>query len=55
MNVVAFMFTIVVNALARSTTLLNGKTCGEISDPYLMLITSTGFTFSTWSMIYTLL
>lgn len=49
------MFTIVVNALAGSTTLLNGKTSGEISDLYPTLITPAGFTFSIWGIIYTLL
>jgi benzodiazapine receptor len=55
LNIVAFMFTIVVNALAGSTTLLNGKTSGEISDLYPTLITPAGFTFSIWGIIYTLL
>jgi benzodiazapine receptor len=54
-NIVAFMCTIVVNALAGSTTLLNGKTSGEISDLYPTLITPAGFTFSIWGIIYTLL
>ncbi len=54
-NTVAFAFTIVVNALAGSTTLLNGRTSGEISDLYPTLITPAGFTFSIWGVIYTLL
>lgn len=54
-NIIAFIFTIFVNALAGSTTLLNGKTSGEISDLYPTLITPAGFTFSIWGIIYTLL
>lgn len=54
-NVVVFIVTVAVNALAGGTTLLNGKTSGEISDLYSTLITPAGFTFSIWSLIYTLL
>jgi benzodiazapine receptor len=54
-NVVVFIITVTVNALAGSTTLLNGKTSGEISDLYPTLITPAGYTFSIWGLIYTLL
>ncbi|MDH5779001.1 MAG: tryptophan-rich sensory protein [Candidatus Bathyarchaeota archaeon] len=55
MNIVVFVVTVAVNGLAGGTTLLNGKTSGEISDLYPTLITPAGFTFSIWSLIYTLL
>ncbi len=54
-NIVAFICTIAVNALAGSTRLLNGKTSGEVSDMFPTLITPAGFTFSIWGIIYTLL
>ncbi len=54
-NVVVFIVTVAVNALAGSTTLLNGKTSGEISDLYPTLITPAGYTFSIWGLIYMLL
>ena len=54
-NAVAFIVTVAVNALAGSTTLLNGMTSGEISDLYPTLITPAGYTFSIWGLIYTLL
>ena len=54
-NIVVFIITVAVNSLAGSTTLLNGKTSGEISDLYTTLITPAGYTFSIWSIIYTLL
>jgi benzodiazapine receptor len=54
-NVIFFIATVAINALAGSTTLLNGKTSGEISDLYPTLITPAGFTFSIWGIIYALL
>lgn len=54
-NIVVFIITVAVNSLAGSTKLLNGKTSGEISDQYSTLITPAGYTFSIWSIIYTLL
>lgn len=54
-NVVAFIVTVAVNALAGSTTLLGGKMSGDISDLYPTLVTPAGYTFSIWGLIYTLL
>ena len=54
-NVVVFIVTVAVNALAGSTAFLNGKTSGEISDMYPTLVTPAGYTFSIWGLIYTLL
>ncbi|NIV43810.1 tryptophan-rich sensory protein, partial [Candidatus Bathyarchaeota archaeon] len=54
-NVASFGILVVVNALAGSTRLLNGKTSGEISDFYPTLITPAGYTFSIWGLIYVLL
>jgi len=53
-NVLGFLLTIVVNALAN-TYALNGRTTGEISDLYPTLITPAGYVFSIWGLIYTLL
>jgi benzodiazapine receptor len=54
-NIVAFIVTVAVNALAGSTTLLNGRTSGEVSDLYPTLVTPAGYTFSIWGVIYVLL
>ena len=54
-NIVVFIATVAVNALAGSTTLLGGKMSGDISDMYPTLITPAGYTFSIWGVIYTLL
>lgn len=54
-NVVVFIVIVAVNALAGSTTFLNGKTSGEVSDLYPTLITPAGYTFSIWGLIYALL
>jgi len=53
-NVVAFLVTVLVNALAN-TSVLNGKTTGEISDLYPTLVTPAGYVFSIWGFIYILL
>lgn len=55
LNIVIFAVTVGVNSLAGATTLLNGKTSGQVSDAYPTLITPAGFTFSIWSIIYILL
>lgn len=54
-NIVAFIVTVAVNALAGSTTLLNGRTSGKVSDLYPTLVTPAGYTFSIWGVIYVLL
>lgn len=53
-NVVAFLVTVLVNALAN-TSMLNGKTTGEISDLYPTLVTPAGYVFAIWGLIYILL
>jgi hypothetical protein len=53
-NIIAFLATVAVNALANSLA-LNGRTTGEISDLYPTLITPAGYVFSIWGVIYTLL
>ena len=55
LNIVVFVVTVAVNSLAGATTLLNGRTSGQVSDAYPTLITPAGFTFSIWSIIYILL
>jgi hypothetical protein len=53
-NIVAFLVTVLVNALA-STAVLNGKSTAEISDLYTTLVTPAGYVFSIWGVIYILL
>lgn len=53
-NLVVFLATDAVNALAGNTKLLNGVTSGEISDIYPTLITPAIFIFSIWGIIYLL-
>jgi hypothetical protein len=55
LNIIMFAVTVAINSLAGATTLLNGKTTGQVSDSYPTLITPQGFTFSIWSIIYILL
>lgn len=55
LNIVAFAFTVLVNGLAGSTTLLGGKVTAEISDTNPTLITPAGYVFSIWGIIYILL
>jgi len=54
-NVIAYASTIVINALAGSTTLIGGVNTATISDLYPTLITPAGFTFAIWGVIYFLL
>jgi hypothetical protein len=54
-NIVAFVFLVLINSLAGSTKILGGKNTAEISDAYPTLVTPAGFTFSIWGVIYTLL
>lgn len=53
-NGLALLLTLVVNALANILP-INGMNTGAISDLYPSLFTPAGFTFSIWSVIYTLL
>jgi hypothetical protein len=53
-NIAAFLITVLVNALAN-TSMLNGKTTGEISDLYPTLVTPAGYVFAIWGLIYILL
>jgi benzodiazapine receptor len=54
-NIVAFVFTVIVNSLAGSTTLLGGVNTAQISDSNPTLITPGGYVFSIWGIIYVLL
>ena len=51
LNVLAFISTIVVNALANALP-INGKNTGELSDMYPNLFVPAGLTFSIWGLIY---
>ncbi len=54
LNVLGFVFTLVLNALANALP-INGKTTGELSDLYPNLFVPAGLTFSIWGLIYLLL
>jgi len=53
-NIIGFLATIIVNALANLLP-LNNKTTGELSDQYPNLFVPAGLTFSIWGVIYLLL
>lgn len=53
-NLIAFVGTVVVNALAN-TLPINGWTTGALSDRYPNLFVPAGLTFSIWGVIYLLL
>lgn len=54
LNLVAYIFMVTLNALSIVIP-LGGNTTQELSDKYDNLFTPIGFTFSIWSVIYTLL
>lgn len=51
LNLVGFVFTVVINGLANALP-INGITTGELSDLYPNLFVPAGFTFSIWGIIY---
>jgi translocator protein len=53
-NIVAFVVTLAINSLAN-TTVLNGRTTGQVSDLYPTLITPADYVFAIWGIIYVLL
>lgn len=53
-NIAAFTITLVINSLAN-TTVLNGRTTGQVSDLHPTLITPAGYVFAIWGIIYALL
>jgi benzodiazapine receptor len=55
LNIVAFIFTVIVNGLAGSTTIIGGKNTAQVSDSNPTLITPAGYVFSIWGVIYILL
>ena len=55
LNIIAFIFTVLVNSLAGSTTIIGGKNTAQISDNNPSLITPAGYVFSIWGIIYVLL
>lgn len=54
LNFVAYIFMVTLNALSIVIP-LGGNTTQELSDKYNNLFTPIGFTFSIWSIIYSLL
>ena len=55
LNIMTFLFTVLVNGLAGSTTILGGKNTAQISDANPTLIAPAGYVFSIWGVIYILL
>ncbi|WP_025729930.1 tryptophan-rich sensory protein [Atopobacter phocae] len=53
-HLVLYVMTLVVNYLG-SSGFFNGKGQAEVSDKYNTMITPSGFAFSIWGVIYTLL
>ncbi|MFW5757842.1 MAG: hypothetical protein ACOCYO_04090 [Bacteroidota bacterium] len=53
-NLITFLFMIIMNFLANSLP-LNNKTTGELSAQYPNLFVPAGITFSVWGIIYLLL
>jgi len=54
LNLLGFLGTVVVNALA-TTLPINNKTTAYLSDQYPNLFTPAGLTFAIWGLIYVLL
>ncbi|MEL7222796.1 MAG: hypothetical protein AAGJ93_15850 [Bacteroidota bacterium] len=54
LNVVGFIIVVTLNVLANALP-LNGYNTGELSDFYPNLFVPSGFTFSIWGVIYSLL
>jgi hypothetical protein len=54
LNLLGFVGTVVVNALANALP-INNRTTGELSDQYPNLFTPAGLTFAIWGLIYVLL
>jgi benzodiazapine receptor len=54
-NIIAFAFTVIVNSLAGSTTLIGGVNTAQISDANPTLVTPAGYVFAIWGIIYVLL
>lgn len=55
LNIIAFILTVIVNAIAGSTTLIGGVNTAQISDSNPTLVTPAGYVFSIWGIIYILL
>ncbi len=54
-NIAAFIFTVLANGLAGSTTIIGGRNTAQVSDAYPTLITPAGYVFAIWGVIYVLL
>jgi hypothetical protein len=52
-NIIAILFTIVMNALSN-ILLFGGVNTGEAADTFFSYFTPAGYVFSIWSIIYTL-
>ncbi len=54
-NMIAFVFTVIINGIAGGTTLIGGVNTAGISNAHPTLITPAGYTFAIWGVIYVLL
>ncbi|WP_147021148.1 tryptophan-rich sensory protein [Meiothermus granaticius] len=50
--VLALIITLVLNTLAGATSLLGGRTTGEISNGYPVVFTPANYVFGIWGLIY---
>ncbi len=55
LNIISFIFMVIINGLVGSTTIIAGKNTAQISDNNPTLITPAGYVFSIWGVIYILL
>ena len=54
-NILLFIFTVIVNSIAGSTTLIGGRDTATVSNNNPTLITPAGYVFAIWGIIYILL
>lgn len=54
-NIVFFILTVIVNALAGSTKIIGGQDTAAISYKNFTLVTPAGYVFAIWGVIYLLL
>jgi len=54
-NIVFFILTVIVNALAGSTKLIGGRDTASVSYANFTLVTPAGYVFAIWGIIYLLL
>ena len=55
LNIVAFISTLIVDALAEGTTIIGGKTTAQVSTQYASFLTPPGYIFAILGVTYALL